>query len=174
MAGQSLGVSLFGFTILSACLSPSRLLQERGGGEESVCVCVCEGEGEREGQCWRRGVLLGQRGCIRSPSLAACLLKWRRAKPTPPSCLVGPERVQHQPVGGGVLPYSGILRQDTVFKNLLQRLPQGLSPVGAYSSARSMDRWGPQGRSPRPMESSDPGGFAHLPDCLQKRDPGPH
>ena len=85
----------------------------------------------------------------------------------------GPEAVQHQPLRGGVLPHPGVLRQDSVFKNLLQRLPQGLPPVGASHREPSADRQGPQGPSPRPRKSISRGSHER-PGHPPKLSPHPH
>lgn len=73
-------------------------------------------------------------------------------------CPAGPETVQHQPLGGGVLPHPGVLRQDAVFQNLLQRLPPGLPPVGDCCGASGGGQPGPRGLSLRLTESQNRGG----------------
>ena len=74
---------------------------------------------------------------------------WKAPVPGAAPVPAGPEAVRCQPLRGGVLPPPGVLRQDAVCQNLLQRLPPGLPPVGAPHREPSADRRGPPGRSPR-------------------------
>lgn len=118
-----------------------------------------EGRGCRV-QPRRQDVQAGQQEERRTPSpfLAAAWSDGTRTSWGSPLCLAGPETVQYQPLRGGVLPHPGVLRQDAVFPNPLQRLPPGL-PAVAARHATVLRGW--VGLSPRPPKSYDSGKGGH-------------
>lgn len=59
----------------------------------------------------------------------------------------GAAAVQHQPVGGGVLPRARVLRQIALFQDFLQRLSACLPAVG-IQTGQHWGQMGHQGLSP--------------------------